>query len=257
MENFVLTDSTFENPFSEVEQSQILEQIDRNAEDFNALRLEKLEITEDKGLDLDVSIVSFKDFLTTNYAFSRAEYIHDVPKFNLIAEEKLRGKDIGDCNFLLKQEYLANTLCFSCLIQDENSFLMFKRRPELLINSGILAVLTGTVKEEDLGENPAFDACAREMERLRIVADGEFHFHGLMVNDQFQPCACVEYHIENTKKFVDNFKKNQEFSDKYISVKRFKFDEIERILDNEKLTDATQFQLQEALVYQLHKEMEN
>ena len=258
-ETFIVTNTTtFKNPYTEEEQSQIIQQINNFGEymdDSDTLRLDKAIIEDNGDLTLELSPVSFYDFLSTNYAYANRTKILDeatkgkYPAFSsLVKELEENDEELENVHTLLSKDFLANTLCISCLVRDETSVLMVKRQLGLPIDGGLLAVPTGTVRPCDLGNNVIFNSCARELSRLGIKAEESyFNFHCLMRNDQSQPCACTTYVVSSVQDVLDDIRKKNEFFDKYVCGRKFDFNEVKLILKNEKFSSTTKFQLESLL----------
>lgn len=258
-ETYMVSNTTnFKNPYTEEEQSQIIQQINNFGEymdDSDTLRLDKATIEDNGDLTLELSPVSFYDFLSTNYAYANRKKILDettkgkYPAFSsLVKELEEKDDELENVHTLLAKDFLANTLCISCLIRDKVSTLLVKRQLGLPIDGGILSIPTGTVRSCDLGDNVVFNACARELSRLGIsVEENCFNFHCLMRNDQSQPCACATYTVSNVQDVLDDIRKKNEFFDKYVCGRKFEFNEVELMLKNEKFSSTTEFQLKALL----------
>jgi 8-oxo-dGTP pyrophosphatase MutT (NUDIX family) len=212
----------FQSPISKLERDHLVEFYGKrngsNPHNGSCVRLDHVSKT-DTGLEMQISLVDFYDFIATNLTVYPANApirsfrnqiatvirsFHLFPVMNQVIEQAKKytpppPRGIGD---ILQNKALANIVAVSVLVVDkEGKIGIVKRTKNVAISSGNFGMAcAGTVSEVDFAaEDPFLSCVVREMEEECNIKIDHAHFDGIVVPTQkMQPVFLYHVNLENT-----------------------------------------------------------
>lgn len=253
-----INNSDFKDEMTEKEKNRIVEIYTAGKNVFNgsAVRLEKINI--DKKINFKISKSSYFDLLSTNIIYFKKEEILDrLNNLRLYEDVKLIETIINKIETfssndslenILNNNYLANTIAISVLVQDINgNFGLIRRGKNVAIGSGLLGVTaSGGVDEVDYSEtNPILSCVYRELqEELNIIPNSTKISYVVMSKSKMQPIFLVNCSInESWNSIITKVKNAKDYNSEVTKFYSVPGDVVINFIDGENLTDAAYFHI--------------
>ena len=274
-----LDETYFKNELSE-EEIDIAVQLyssRNNSNPFNgdAVRLDNIILTNNGKLNIEISLVTFFDFLSTNLSIypanSPISSFNNViltiwrswKSFEIIGKVKnsvYKYGKIRSFHDVIKIKSLANIITVSLLVIDiDNRLGIIQRSKKVAISSGNFSVTAaGTLSKEDYenSDNPFIACIKREAQEELNFYDIDIVFDEIIISKQkLQPVFCFTAKL-NTRweDNIDNIKSAKDFSFETKSIFAVPLNKSISFISQTVMTDASAYQIWKYVTNQTRKD---